>query len=515
MTTISQFLRNNALRYPDRTAVQFEDVRLTFREFDNQTDRLSNALVGAGLRKGDRVAVLAPNSHRYALLHCALARIGLVLVPVNVLLTPPEVRYLVEDARPRAFIADQTFAQVLGDLLQQTDCIEVTIVIGGGVPGALDFDEILASASDGDPEIDVEGDDLRAILYTSGTTALPKGCLVTHRQVITSMSNFLLEVPIPREDPTLLIAPLFTGVGAYMCNMGILIGFPQIVMPRFDPAAILDLVEREKIAHFFGVPTMIMALAMTQQQKPRDLSSLKLVGYGGSTIAPNQIERAMTALGCEFYQFFGATETGGLISVLTPEDHRVGDDETKRKRLASCGRAVGFARVDAFDDDDNPVAPGEMGELVVQCDGNISGYLNKPEETAELFRNGWLHIGEIVRRDEDGYVYVVDRKKDMIRSGGMSVAPAEVEGVLHQHPAVAQAAVIGVPDEHYTEAVKAVVKLRDDATASEEELIGFVRDKLAGYKTPKSVDFVDAMPVNPTGKILKRELRAPYWPASG
>ncbi len=496
-------------------AVEFEDVSLTFKEFERQTNRLSNALLGAGLRKGDRVAVLAPSSHRYAMLHCALARTGLVLVPINVLLTPPEVRYVVEDAQPRAFIADQAFAQVLDELLQDTDGIEVAVVMGGDVPGALEFDTMLAAASDVDPDIEVLGDDLRAVLYTSGTTALPKGCLVTHRQVITSLSNFLLEVPIPREEPSLLIAPMFTGVGAYMCNMGVLIGFPQVVMPRFDPAAILDLVERKKIAHLFGVPTMLMALAMTQEEAPRDLSSLKLVGNGGATIAPNQTERAMAALGCDFYQFFGATETGGLITVLTPEDHRVGDDETKRKRLASCGRPVGFARVDAFDDDDNPVGPGEIGELVVQCDGNISGYLNKREETAELLRNGWLHVGEIVRFDEDGYVYVVDRKKDMIRSGGMSVAPAEIEGVLHQHPAVAQAAVIGVPDERYTEAVKAVIRLRHGATATEEEIIGFVRERLAGYKTPKSVDFIDAMPVNPTGKILKRELRAPYWPDRG
>lgn len=515
MTTISRFLRNNALRYPDRMAVEFEDVPLSFREFDRQTDRLSNALLGAGLGKGDRVAVLAPSSHRYALLHCALARAGLVLVPINVLLTPPEVRYVVEDARPRAFIADRAFAEVLDGVMRQTGCIEVAIVMGGEVPGALDFDDMLAGASDADPGIDVSGEDPRAVLYTSGTTALPKGCLVTHRQVIASLSNFLLEIPVPREEPSLLIAPLFTGVGAYMCNMGVLIGFPHVIVPRFDPAAVLDLVENKRIAHLFGVPTMLMALAMTQEKAPRDLSSLKLVGNGGATISPDQTERAMAALGCDFYQFFGATETGGLITVLTPEDHRVGGDETRRKRLASCGRPVGFARVDVFDDDDNPVEPGQIGELVVQCDGNISGYLNKPEETAELFRNGWLHVGEIVRVDEDGYVYVVDRKKDMIRSGGMSVAPAEVEGVLHQHPAVAQAAVIGVPDEHYTEAVKAVIRLRDDATANEEEIIGFVRDRLAGYKTPKSVDFVDAMPVNPTGKILKRELRAPYWPDRG
>jgi acyl-CoA synthetase (AMP-forming)/AMP-acid ligase II len=511
MDTISQYLYVHARRHPERTAVVFNDIRISYGELDRRVNRFANALLDHGLHKGDLLAVLATNSHHYLELHLACARAGLVIVPINVMLSLGEIRYVINDARPKAIVVDQSFSPILVEVLRTTDCIKVSVEIGRKTAAMLSYDELLAKGRDTEPDVAVYADDLRAIQYTSGTTAEPKGCLSTHRQQMTSACFFVIEIPFPRDAPSLLIAPAFTGVGAYMCTASVLVGATLVVLPRFDVGAVLEAIERERIAHLFGVPTMITALANEQEKHPRDLSSLRLIGYGGAKISPTQTEKVMSVLNCDFYQFFGATETGGAVTFLTPEDHRTGNDTIKKTRLQSCGRPALLARVKILDDHGNEAGAGEIGEFLVRSPSCVAGYLNKPEETSQLFKGDWLNTGEIARMDSDGYIYIVDRAKDMIRTGGMSVAPAEVEAVLHQHPAVEQVAVIGVPDEHYTEAVKAIVKRRLGNSATAEELIAFVRARLAGYKTPKSVDFAIDLPTNASGKILKREIRAAYW----
>jgi acyl-CoA synthetase (AMP-forming)/AMP-acid ligase II len=339
---------------------------------------------------------------------------------------------------------------------------------------------------------------------------MPKGCVTTHRQSLVSYANFLIEIPMPREQPTLLAVPFFTGFGAHLCFDAPYSRSPMIILRKFEPTAVFQAIERHEVSHMSLVPTMISALCNAPDVGDYDLRTLRLVCYGGSPISASVIKDAARKLKCDFCQLFGTAEAGGLVAYLTPEDHRLDGSALKEKRLLSTGREALYAHIRIIDEERRELGPNQPGELTVKSESTFSGYWQMPEKTAETIRNGWVYTGDVAYRDEDGYIYIVDRKKEMIISGGINIYPAEIEAVLYTHPAIVQAAVIGVPDPHWGEAVKAIVELAPGAQASEADIIEYCRERLASYKKPKSVDFVQGL-VSTSGKIAKRELREKYW----
>lgn len=504
-------LRGLARRNPDGQGIVFEGKSFTWREVNERVNRLGNALLGFGLGKGDKVAIFAQNSHRYAETYFALAKTGMVAVPINWQSAPGETAYVLEHSESKALVADAEFLPHFEEIIPGVGCIRQVIALGEGTARGLNYDSLLANGSAEEPPVEVLPDDVRALGYTSGTTGKPKGCIITHRQTLAGLANCLIDIPIPREHPTLLAVPFFTGFGSTRLFLGLYNRGTLVILRRFQPAQVFEAVERCKVAHMCLVPTMLIALCNSPDIGKYDLSSLRLIGYGGSPVSPAVLKRAISLLGCDFYQGWGALEVGGLVAFLAPEDHRLDGSERKEKRLLSTGREAQYAEIRLVDENGREVAQGELGEMIVKCGSTVSGYWKNPEKTAETIRDGWVYTGDVAYRDEDGYLYIADRKKEMIISGGMNIYPAEIETVLYTHPAIAQAAVIGVPDEHWGEAVKAVVELKKGAQASAEQIIEFCRERLASYKKPKTVDFVDSLPVSSSGKVAKRELRERYW----
>lgn len=509
-------LRSMARRNPDGMGIVFEDKSFTWTEVNQRVNRFGNALLSLGLAKGDKVAIFAQNSHRYAETYFALAKTGLVAVPINWRSAPAEAAHIINHSEAKAVLVDHKYLPIICSIVPELPCVQHVIRFDDDEANrdemnVCDYETLLRQSTSNEPPVEVFPDDVRAFSYTSGTTGVPKGCIVTHRQMLASHANSLIEIPIPRDEPTLLAVPFFTGYGASRLLLALYNRSTLIIQGQFQPVEVFKAIERYRISHICLVPTMIISLCNSPDIENHDLSSLRLIGYGGSVIAPVVLKQAMRTFKCGFWQAFGGTEVGGLVAFLTPEDHLLDGSEAKEKRLLSCGREAQFAEIRFVDDKERDVAPYELGELIVKCDSLSSGYWKMPEKTAETFRNGWVFTGDVGYRDADGYIYIADRKKDMIVSGGMNIYPAEIETVLYTHPAVAQAAVIGVPDDHWGEAVKAVIELKKGAQATEQQIIEFCRGYLGSYKKPKSVDFVESLPVSSGGKVVKRELREQYW----
>ncbi|WP_246791794.1 AMP-binding protein [Burkholderia perseverans] len=506
---IGDIVTHNARHSPDATALFEGDQRIGWRDLDLSTNRLANALASLGLVRGTRVATVIRNGAAAVEMIFALAKGGVLAVPINYGLTPGEIAVLFEDSQPNAIVADAEFLPLLDGLLDRPG---VTVIVRGEAPlqpGWFAAQALLAAASDAEPQAGVEPDDIRTIRYTSGTTAAPKGCLGTHRQILSSIDNFMKQVPVPEAGPFLQMLPLFSGAGIWMAIAAAFHGVANVLMPDFNPRAALDAIERHGVAHTCGVPTMLSRLTEELQKHGGHAASLKLFGYTGAKMPPATIARALRTFDCGFYQGFGGGEMGGLVSYLMPDDHRAAlSEDDGRNRLASVGRPAGYVEICIRDlQDGTPLPANAPGEITVRSASNFSGYLNRPEDTARTLRGAWVYTGDVGYLDDDGYLYAVDRAKDMVVTGGMNVSSAEVEAVLAEHPAVKAAAVIGLPSEEWGEAVTGIVVLRDGAAATATELMQFARARLAGYKSPKAVLFVDEFPMNSVGKVLKRELR--------
>jgi len=508
---LGDLVRGMARRSPRQTGLIFEGAEFSWAEVNERVNRLGNALLSLGLVKGDAIGIVAQNSHRYVEIYYALAKTGLISVPIGWQSAPPEIAYILNDSGAKAVIVDAEYLPVLESIASQLDSVKLVICMGDGGGNSLNYDSLLRGSRAGEPEAEVCPDNVRSLAYTSGTTGKPKGCIITQGQMLATIQNFLVEIPVPREQPTLLTVPLYTGYGGFQAFAAAYTRSTIVVQRRFKPQFMFEAIQQHRIAHMLVVPTMIVAMCNAPEIENYDLSALHLLVYGGSVIAPAILKRAMQYFKCDFCQNFGMMEAGGFIAFLTSEDHRLDGTEAKEKRLLSTGREAQYAEVRLRDDNGREVAAGVVGEMTVRSDSSISGYWKMPERTAELVRDGWIYTGDMAYRDEDGYIYVVDRKKEMIVSGGMNIYPAEIETVLYMHPAVAQVAVIGVPDDHWGEAVKAIIEFRKGEQATEEEILEFCQERLAAYKKPKSVEFVDSIPVGSSGKVVKRELRERYW----
>ncbi len=474
------------------------NISLTYAETWSRCRRLAGALAQLGVQPGDRVAILAANSHQYLEVYMAVPAAGLVIVPLNSRHAESELRYALKDSGTRLLITDR-----------EPGTLAETVERVVSLPN--EYEGLLADASEVELGVGVTEDSLAGLFYTGGTTGVSKGVMLSHRNLIANATNWLIATQQGPEDTYLVIAPLFHAAGSLAVLATVWSGGCQVILPAFDPVGALDLIEAEKVTTTLGVPTMIAALAEAQLASPRQVASLRSLIHGGSPIATEVVRRAHLAFpDTELIHGYGATETAPLATVLRHEEELV-DGELAR----SCGQAVAGVDVRICDDNGEEMPPGAVGEVVVRGPNVMQGYWNKPEQTAEVFRHGWYYTGDLGYMHEQGFVFLVDRAKDMIVSGGENVYCTEVEEILYQHPAVLEATVFGVPDERWGEAVHAVVVPRPQHDVDASILMAFCREHIAGYKMPKSIDFqTEPLPKSGPGKILKRELRAPFWEGS-
>ena len=506
--TLGDLVFRNAVSNPHGIALIEGPQLVTWADLKSNACRLAGGLQQLKLGSGSRVATIVRNGAGAIEVLFGLAVGGVVGVPVNYGLSAAEVEVLLNDSDPDAVIVDSDFADLLSPAVRSRLS---TIIVRGesSEAGWLSYDAVKASGSPDTP-IAALPDDVRTIRYTSGTTAAPKGCVGTHAQILSSIENFFREVPVPPEGPFLQLLPLFSGAGIWMAIAAAYHNVPNVLMSSFSPAEALKLIEKHRVVHMCGVPTMVRRLCDEVEAGDYDVSSLKLFGYTGSPMPEAVIRRALSVLPCDFYQGFGGGEMGGLVSYLLPPAHRAVAEGLPSK-LASAGEVAKYATVVVCDlQSGEPVPQGKIGEISVFSPSNFCGYHNRPDETEKTLRDGWVYTGDVGYIDSDGFLFVVDRVKDMVVTGGMNVSSAEVEAVLVEHPAVQTAAVIGLPDEDWGEVVTGVVILRSGQSVSEADLVKFSRERLAGYKSPKRIIFTEEFPHNSAGKVLKRELRDRY-----
>ncbi|MDE2604561.1 MAG: AMP-binding protein [Burkholderiales bacterium] len=506
-----RFISRNARYFPDHPAVIFEDRVMTFRQLDERSNRLANALIGLGLRKGDRVAFQMSNRPAIVEIECALYKAGLVRVPLNARLAPAEVVDVIANGDPRVFIVGDSHAGAVQELLGQLGSVEHFVSAGNRVAGWHEYEGLLARAAVINPDIPMQPEDLAVLHYTSGSTGKLKAAM----QTVGNRMSHLRKVAMHRMrvapgDVLLLSGPLTHASGMFLQPF-LYQGGAILIQERFDPEALLAAVERWRVTYTFMVPTMLNRLATFPQLHRHDLASLKQVAYGGAPMAPARIREAWEAIGPVLSQGYGGGETTGGLILLSTGDH-AGAVRGAPQRLASCGRPIGESEVRVVDEQGIPVRGDAVGEIVVRGPDVFAGYWREPELTRGAFdADGWLHTGDLARVDDEGYIYIVDRSKDMIISGGFNVYPTEVEQALYSHPAVYEACVVGVPDDTWGEAVKAVVVLRPGQDASEADLVRHCRELLADFKKPRSVEFVADLPRNPNGKLSRKLVREPFW----
>ncbi len=477
----------------ERTAVISEGRRYSHNELQSRCRRLAGALKRLGAEPGDRIAILAANSNHYIEAYLAIPAAGFVIVPLNTRHAEPELRYAIEDAGTKILISDRD----PGSLRELVDAVVM-------IPD--EYESLLESAEESELGVGVTEETLAGLFYTGGTTGASKGVMLTHRNLISNSLHFMTAAPPGADNVFLIMAPLFHAAGSNGVLGGVWSGSCQIPLKVFNAAVALDLIEKHQVTHTLGVPTMIAAIAELQLKEPRNTSSVRMVAHGGSPIATAVVRRAAEAFPtAEFVHVYGMTEASPLVTGLRDEQKLLDHD-----RGRSCGQSLIGVQVKIVDRSGNEVPKGEVGELAASGPNIMKGYWNKPEQTSEVLQNGWYRSGDMGYMDDEGYVFLVDRAKDMIVSGGENVYCSEVEEALYKHPAVLEAAVFGVPDDEWGEAVHAVVVPRAAVTA--EELIAFCRTLIAGYKLPKAITISsEELPKSGPGKVLKRELRAPFW----
>jgi fatty-acyl-CoA synthase len=498
-------LARHALMQPDKTALRHVGRTTTWAELADRVNALADALSRRGVQSGDRVLILMLNRTEFVESFLAVNKLGAIAVPVNFRMTPTEIAFLVGDCEARVVITESVLAGVATAVRDLDARLATVIVAGSGSEdGVLGYDDLLAE--DGEPHqpVDIENDSPALIMYTSGTTGRPKGAVLTHANLNGQAMTFLITNGADINDDVGFIGvPLFHIAGIGNMIIGLLLGLPTVIYPlgAFDPGELLDVLEAEEVTGIFLVPAQWQAVCAAQQARPRDLR-LRVLSWGAAPASDTLLRQMSdTFPGTQILAAFGQTEMSPVTAML------LGDDAIRK--LGSVGKVIPTVAARIVDDDMNDVAVGQVGEIVYRAPTLMAGYWNNPEATAEAFAGGWFHSGDLVRQDEEGYLWVVDRKKDMIISGGENIYCAEVENVLAAHPAIIEVAVIGRPHDRWGEVPIAVAAVAEPGLTL-ADLDGFLTEQLARYKHPKGLEIVDALPRNPAGKVLKTELRARF-----
>jgi fatty-acyl-CoA synthase len=505
--SIGDLLARSAARTPTRTALVYGGLRQTYAELDATVNRMANALAGRGVAKGDRIALLSHNNHAYVVAWFALCRLGAISVPINFMLKADEVAFVLQHSGASGLIVEDALAAVADDAITLAGGTEQVRVRGsiaehGQHPeGWEDVAAWMAHDDASAPDVDIADDEPIQLMYTSGTESRPKGATLSSRALIAQYVSCIVEGRMTADDVEVHALPLYHCAQLHVfLTPDIYLGATSIVLPGPDPAVILETIERERATKLFCPPTVWISLLRHPDFDRRDLTSLRK-GYYGASIMPVEVlkEILQRLPDCQLFNLYGQTEMAPLATFLGPED--------QVRKAGSAGRAAINVETRVVGDDDQAVAPGTVGEIVHRSPQAMLGYWNDPEKTADAFRGGWFRSGDLGVLDDEGFLTVVDRKKDMIKTGGENVASREVEEVVYQHPAVSEVAVFATPHPTWIEAVTAAVVVREGQRAEPDDIIAFCRERLAGYKVPKQVVLVDALPKNASGKVLKRELR--------
>jgi long-chain acyl-CoA synthetase len=508
----TQILNQAVTAQAQRTATIFGSRRRTWREIGERVPRLAAAFQALGLGNGEKIAALSLNSDRYVELFYAVPWAGGVFAPLNFRWSLAENVYALTDSRAEILLVDETFADAGRQLQQQLPQVHTLVYMGEGPApaGMLGYEDLVAEHA-AVPDANRKDDDLYVIFYTGGTTAHPKGVAMTHKGIVFGCVAYLAMLPSIEDLRHMYVPGYFHFAGASPMWYVTMAGGTHVIMPKFDPLQAMQAIEEHRVTNTVLVPTMVNMMMHHPDFKRFDLSSLQTCIYGGSPMPEALIQNAMAVLpSWRFYQIYGMTETGGFATMLRWRDHLHSDE--RACRLRSAGQPAPGVEVRVVLPDGGSAGAGELGEITVRGDILMSGYLHNQSGTDAVLRDGWMHTGDAGYFDADGYLYVADRVKDMIVSGGENVYSIEVERALFMHPAVREAAVIGIPSEQWGESVHAVVVLKDGASASVEELMTFCRTLIGGYKVPRSVEFrAEPLPTTPVGKVRKNVLRDPYW----
>ena len=513
---LHDFVDFHAREHPDGEFAVLGDRTVTYGEASQQINRLANAFGSVGIHKGDRVALLSKNSIEYMFVYFAASKAGVVPVPLNYRLAPQEWAYIINDSQAKMLISSAEYLEAADGIRSELETVREYVSIAA--PGTVDwigYQGWVEGQPTDPPEQYISEDDDLIQMYTSGTTGRPKGAVLTQSSVTANVAQAMPFFTLERSQRFLIVAPLYHIASAFCAFSAVAQAASLFIHEDFNPVEVVRALDEERISWGLLVPAMIQAcLVAAPDAAQRKFSDLECLGYGASPIAEETLRRAMEVFKCDFVQAYGMTELSPCATIMSADDHRRALED-KPELLLSAGRAVMGTDVRIVDEDDNPLPNGTMGEIVVRGPQVMKRYWNLPDETADALRGGWMHTGDAGTLDEEGYVYIQDRINDMIVSGGENVYPRVVEDVIFKHPAIADAAVFGVPDDEWGEVVKAVVLLREGASATEDELIEFCRGQMGGFECPKSVDFVSVLPRNASGKVLKRELREPFWEGHG
>ncbi len=508
MTTLGENIKRNSERYPEKVAFVFENKRYTFKQVNQRVNSLINALANLGVEKGERVAILSSNCPQYFEVF-GIIKGGRICVPLDGRSTGRELVYLLNNCEAETLIVANEFVDLVTSIRPEIPAVKNSICLDAVREDFINYEDLIASYPSYEPVEKVAEDDPCVLFYTSGTTGRPKGVIHTQKTIIAESLQPFHDVTV--DDVCLCTMPFFHAGG----SMGYLIpclcsGATIVIHRRFDETLFLQTIERERVSYTTLVPTMIARLLGNPDINKYDLSSLRTIRYTAAPISADMLKTAIKKLGNIFVQIYGLTEAN-TVTFLAKEDQRVEGLEKEIKRLGSAGKPSPNGEVRIVNDHDEDVPIGQIGEVILRSPGMMKGYWKLPEETQAIFKGGWLHTGDMGRIDEDAFIYLVDRKKDMIISGGDNVYSKEIEDVLSSHPAVSEAAVIGVPDKIWGESVKALIVLKDGMKATSEEIVNFCKEHLANWKKPKSVEFWNELPKNSGGKIMKARMRERFW----
>ena len=493
---------------PSDVAMVFSGRETTYDQLDRRASQVANGIIGEGVQPQTRVAVLDKNSDSFFEVMFGSARANTVFVAVNWRLAPAEMAYIINDALTEILFVGEEYFDTVQKIKQDLTTVRKIVALGGSHPEWESYVPWRDRQSADDPCLPIDVHDVALQLYTSGTTGYPKGAQLTTDNLLSLIPAAIREWGDWRSsDVGMVCMPLFHIGGTGWACIAFFAGAKAVIVREIDCNEILRLIPEQKITRIFVVPALLLFLLQTPGVEETDFSSLAQIVYGAAPIPLDLLRASMRTFKCDFAQVYGLTETTGGITYLPPEEH----DLEGNPRMRSCGKPPASVELRIIDGAGNDLPVGEVGEIICRTRQNMKGYWNVPEERSRALRGDWLHTGDAGYLDVDGYLYIHDRIKDMIVSGGENIYPAEIESVIFSHPAVADVAVIGVPDDVWGEAVKAVVVPRPDAQVTGDEIIAFTRERIAHYKAPRSVDFMPVLPRNPSGKILKRQLRAPFW----